>query len=208
MRPSKLNSELINDICKFLSLGNSVIIVCGQVGIDDSTYYKWRARGKKELDRVESDGRAKLRDAEAIYVELFESTTRAIASSAITATAGLRKSISGFTTNNTKRVVFTETRQRKLKDGTYQDYEYRRVTEEYMTIEHPPDWRACVALLARRFPEDWSEQFKLADWRTDFIQAIRDGEIDYKILREEVEPDLAKQLFIDAGFPHLITDGR
>lgn len=46
-RPSKLTSELREEICIFIKAGCFIETTCGMVGINKSTYYDWMKRGKE-----------------------------------------------------------------------------------------------------------------------------------------------------------------
>jgi hypothetical protein len=81
-RPTKLTGDRQEKICEALRKGVTIKGACDLVGLDESTYYKWRNRGEDELRRVE-EGHAncRVRKSEKRYVDFFEATTRAIAES-------------------------------------------------------------------------------------------------------------------------------
>jgi len=49
-RKTKLNEELIKKICNFIRAGNYIETACQAVGIDPSTFYRWRKKGSLEQD--------------------------------------------------------------------------------------------------------------------------------------------------------------
>lgn len=49
-RPSKLTPELITKAEKLLRAGNYTSTVAALLGVDESTFYDWRKRGRKDLD--------------------------------------------------------------------------------------------------------------------------------------------------------------
>ena len=46
-RPSKLTPELAEKIANYISTGNYASVVCGLVGIGETTYYNWLEKGSK-----------------------------------------------------------------------------------------------------------------------------------------------------------------
>lgn len=46
-RPSKLTPELAEKIANYISTGNYASVVCGLVGVGDSTFYRWLEKGAK-----------------------------------------------------------------------------------------------------------------------------------------------------------------
>jgi len=81
-RPSKLTEERQETICEALRKGVSIEGACQLAGVSDRAYYKWRERGKKELQRVEEGHQnCRVRKDEESYVQFFQETTRAIGES-------------------------------------------------------------------------------------------------------------------------------
>ncbi len=84
-RPGLLTSELAAEIVRNLASGAFIDEAAGAAGIDDSTLYKWLARGRKakaEPDEATPD--------DALYIELVDATTRARHSARVQAHATLR----------------------------------------------------------------------------------------------------------------------
>lgn len=81
-RPSKLTEERQETICEALRKGVSIEGACQLAGVSDRAYYKWRERGKGELQRVEEGHQnCRVRKDEKPYVQFFQETTRAIGES-------------------------------------------------------------------------------------------------------------------------------
>ena len=76
-RPTKLTEERQEALCNLLRRAISIEAACQIVGIDESLYYKWRKRGREELQRVAEDGRRRVRKDEKPYVAFFKESTRA-----------------------------------------------------------------------------------------------------------------------------------
>lgn len=54
----KLNDEITEEICKYLSVGLYVTTVCDLVGIVPSTFYAWQNKGEDEIERREKGHKA------------------------------------------------------------------------------------------------------------------------------------------------------
>lgn len=76
-RPTKLTPERMKRIVDAIRAGNYLDTAAEYGGISHQTFYNWMDRGRTEKERVEGDGRTKVREDEAIFVEFFESVTRA-----------------------------------------------------------------------------------------------------------------------------------
>jgi hypothetical protein len=71
-RPTKLTPELTDKLCKLLAKGRPLIASCESVGIDDSTFRKWRSGWRKgeadktgfftRIARARAEGQLKLLD--------------------------------------------------------------------------------------------------------------------------------------------------
>lgn len=161
----ELYPDLQTQITNLLKTGVTVEDACSKVGIDDSTYYLWRKRGKAEYDRRANEKdtptskkiRAR-RAREQLYLDFFEATTRAQADARINAVVTLRTAMMPHDEETETVEEFSETRlDRDGKPYTYT----RRVVRKTKTGKQG-DWRAALEYLRRRDPEHWTEQLNLA----------------------------------------------
>lgn|GEM_PF-6723318 len=182
-RSSKLTPELQKDLCDNLKAGVVVRDACAQVGIGESTYYAWLTKSGK------------------LYVEFREAVRRAQSSARVSATLALRSGMLASQTVIEATEIFTETRLRKMTDGSEEPYTYEKKTTRKSTTKHPSDWRAALEYLKRRDPEHWSDRVRVEDWHDLAIGYIRAGEVSFDALKEEYGQDLATQLFTAAGVP-------
>lgn len=186
-RPSKLTPEVQTQIENLLVIGCTIDDVCGQVGIDRSTYYNWMKWGE---EAKEGD-----------YFDFFDACTRAMAKARITAVQALRSAMFVTQTVEESTETVEETRLRKGKDGKETPYKYTRTITRTRTVKAPADWRAAVEYLKRRDPEHWTDRLKVDDWRSEAIEEIRTGNIGFEELAEVFDHDLATELFKAAGVP-------
>lgn len=56
MRPRLLSPHIIEELVKVLAEGNYISTACQYVGIGESTFYEWRERGQREIERVNAQG--------------------------------------------------------------------------------------------------------------------------------------------------------
>lgn len=64
-RKSRLTPELAERIANLISTGNFTVVVCGLVGISESTFYRWMARGEKATRGVYREFWEQVKKAEA-----------------------------------------------------------------------------------------------------------------------------------------------
>ena len=80
-RPTKLTTELMNEIAQYLRAGNYIETTAALVGIHRDSVYEWLKRGNAEIERVSKSNRAKIRKREAIFVEFTDTVKKAQAQS-------------------------------------------------------------------------------------------------------------------------------
>jgi len=80
-RPTKLTSELTEEIAQYLRAGNYIETTAALVGINRDSIYEWLKRGAKEQERLAKNPRARLRKREAIFVEFSDTVKKAQAQS-------------------------------------------------------------------------------------------------------------------------------
>ena len=56
MRPRRLSPTILSDLVQVLADGNYIATACQYVGIGESTFYEWRARGQSEVERLAMQG--------------------------------------------------------------------------------------------------------------------------------------------------------
>lgn len=78
-RPTKLNAEIQEEICKVIRSGNYIETAASYVGISKNTIYDWMRRGAREKDRLKKNPKARLKISEAPFVEFSDSIEKALA---------------------------------------------------------------------------------------------------------------------------------
>lgn len=86
-RPTKLTPELQATVVLAIRSGSYAEVAAVYAGIDESTYYRWMARGQAELDRVSERKGRKMRASEAPFCEFCKAVTEASASAEVQAAA-------------------------------------------------------------------------------------------------------------------------
>lgn len=80
-RPTKLNPDMIQRICRVIHAGNYIETAAAYAGISKSSLYDWMKRGREERDRIGS-GMPPV-EGEAIYLEFLDSIEKALAAGEI-----------------------------------------------------------------------------------------------------------------------------
>ncbi len=80
-RPTKLTSELTEEIAQYLRAGNYIETTAALVGINRDSIYEWLKRGAAEQERLKKNPRARLRKREELYVEFSDTVKKAQAQS-------------------------------------------------------------------------------------------------------------------------------
>lgn len=65
MRPRRLSPRILSELVQVLADGNYTATACQYVGIGESTFYEWRERGQREVERLDLQGL----DGEALALE-------------------------------------------------------------------------------------------------------------------------------------------
>lgn len=183
-RRTKLTDPVQKQIVKLLKAGVTVTDACAHVGISTSTFYDWLGRGEA---------------GEAPFAEFSSAVSRAYNAAKVAAIETIRAAMSPYNQTSTTKKTFTETR---INPKTGEEYTYRRVEESKTVTRLQGDFRAAIEYLKRRFPDEWRDQIRVEDWRSQAIADIRSG-----VITPEMFPELeaafdratAVQLFAEAG---------
>ena len=168
-----LTPELREELCAHLAQGAHVKTACEAVGISETTYYDWQARGKKARDEppptldltrqglidllAEADVTYSARATKSVllrlltlhrqgpYLEFMEAVKRAGAVRTLESLARIEAGAQGGA------LVECVTTTRTAKTGVVTTTVRERFT--------PPDWRADGWFLERRHPTDWSRRW-------------------------------------------------
>jgi len=217
-RRTILNDELQRAIVERLAAGASILDTCRDVGISEAVFYKWTKRGREEKQRLEKKG-TRAREAEKVYVEFVEATTRARGRAKMTAMTVVARGM--FDTESTSETVetFSETRYRRGKDGEEIPYIYTRTTNKRTVTTHPPDWRLAIEYLKRRYRDEWSDKTMLdiENPQEKMVDLVRSGEItiedlianfgSLELVKEYLKDDiLITRLLKESGYG--ISDGK
>jgi len=131
---------------------------CEYAGIAYSTLRNWINRAEEEIDRVSVSERRKIYKKEQEYVEFYFDYQEAIAESEFTLADVIKLAAEGghTSTENSKRV------KRELRKNPQNQNKLELMIVEEVDIETVkvslPDWRAALAMLERRFPEEWGRK--------------------------------------------------
>ena len=133
-RRTKCTKQLRAEICKGLRRGHSIAVVCGYVGIDESTFHRWMAKGRKS--------------GLLPYREFYEEVTAAQAK----AMAEVEDS---WWQRATQDAVDERTHVEIIKDPSGNVVkEVTRVTKRHKLR----DWRAGKAFAGQRMPKLWGKR--------------------------------------------------
>lgn len=147
-RPTKLTTEIQEQIVTRLKAGATIKATCDSVGIHVDTYQNWIKRGNKARNGM--------------YFSFFDEATRARSDGLIHAAISFRAGMNPSKTVTEHTETVTETRLRTIKneDGSTEQVPYQHIKETNKDIitNHPGDWRAAMEYLARRDPDEWARQ--------------------------------------------------
>jgi hypothetical protein len=146
-RGGKLTPARARRLCDFIRTGAGHRAAARAAGIDPSTYKRWIDRGERNLAELAAFRAAGLPDeltpVERAYAKLVEQVAEAEAQFEVAAAGMMMQAARGG--------ALVEERTVRRRDGTTL-HTVRRA---------PPDWRAALALLRARRPDDWSERTQL-----------------------------------------------
>ncbi len=173
-RPTKLTPELIEEFRRHFPVALYAGTVAAYLGVGTRSIWRWLRRGQLEAVRMETDGKAKLKQSEALYIDFWHTYKKGLAEGEMFAIGVIRGAAS-------KRPAVTRTVTKKAADGT------QTVTEE--TEYFQPQWTAAAWLAERRYRTRWGiDRHVLRELR----QRVRELEKTLDRLRAKAqEPDTA-----------------
>lgn len=195
-RPRKLNDKRQTALIKLIKTGVSIADACAHVGIAQSTYYDWMARGE-----AGDEG----------FTEFSEAISRARVDAKITAIGTIRTAMSPFTQKSTKTQTYTEIREVKDKsgnlildeDGKPVTYEYKEVTVTKTVTVMQGDLKAALEYLRRRYPDEWGDRLRVDTWQSELLKLVEDGVLTHEQVRADIGDELYQQFFGNVGTPIL-----
>ena len=125
-RNTKLTPELVRQFCKFVENGNTNVDACNLLEISTSSFYDWKAKGKRQARGIHRD-----------FVDELEKSRRRYK-------MRRREIVNRAALGDT---VTTKVKRRKLRNGD--------VVTMTTTETVPPDWRQAARELERAFPEQF-----------------------------------------------------
>lgn len=73
----KLDDEAITNVAMTLARGSYLETAAAFAGVSRQTLYNWVSRGRKESERLEENPGADIEPSEELYLDLFDTVTRA-----------------------------------------------------------------------------------------------------------------------------------
>src|SRR5215831_1342471 len=153
-RPAALTPQVLEDVRRLLPTCLYLETVADFVGLDRTTVRKWLKRGAKEHQRVSRNRRARIRKAEAPFVDLFLVYKKALAEGLIYDLGIIKKAAA---------------------DQVVSDEAGRPVSVR------PGQWQAAAWRAERRFPEQWGRKDTVVS--NDVSQRELDAEIERELER-------------------------
>src|SRR6516164_4155430 len=153
-RPTALTAQVLEDVRRLLPTCLYIETVADFISLDRSTVRKWLKRGAKEHQRLSRNKRARVRQSEALYVELFLTYKKALAEGLIYDLGIIKKAAAD-------QVVTNES------GGT--------------VAVRPGQWQAAAWRAERRFPELWGRKDTVV--MSDVSQRELDAEIERELER-------------------------
>lgn len=186
-RPTKMTSKTVNKLAEALATGAFVSSACDYAGVSKSLYYGWKARGKREKERLERRAGGKPKPAERPFLEFLDAVVQAELKAETRALAVVNRVARGGEVTTERQLT---KKPLKVNDVQVLDPDGRpvyTVEETTVRVTVPPDWRAAAWILERRWPERWgrgramvkaeitpaSAPISLQQWKRDFQRRQR-----------------------------------
>jgi len=157
-RPSALNKDTKRDLLYAIRRGLTLRAACDYAGIAYSTLRNWITRAEDEIGRVSQNDRRKVYKREEEYVDFLIDYQKAIADSQVTLADVIKLAAEGGHTSTEKSTkVKREWRANPQNNNKKELLVTEEVTTETVKVSLP-DWRAALAMLERRFTEEWGRK--------------------------------------------------
>jgi len=153
-RPTELTPQVLEDVRRLLPTCLYIETVADFISLDRSTVRKWLKRGAKEQQRLSRNKRAKARQAEALYMELFLTYKKALAEGLIYDLGIIKKAAADQVVTNESGVT---------------------------VAVRPGQWQAAAWRAERRFPGQWGRKDTVV--MSDVSQRELDAEIERELAR-------------------------
>jgi hypothetical protein len=149
-----LTPQVLEDVRRLLPTCLYIETVADFIGLDRTTVRKWLKRGGKEHQRVSRNKRARIRQAEALFVELFLTYKKALAEGLIYDLGIIKKAAA----------------DQAVTDASGATVAVR-----------PGQWQAAAWRAERRFPDQWGRKDTVVT--SDVSQRELDAEIERELER-------------------------
>lgn len=207
---SPLNEQIINAIQSSIVVGMSNKDAAVLAGMSEAVFYKWRARGNAELQRLAEVPDAEPDPDEAIYVKFVESIKKAEPLRKAARLKRIFQAAQGGHTIIEKRQQYKRMPVEVVGGPNDGSVEYRMVLVEETVTEKvaAPDWKADAWGLERLHPDEFGRKTKVAiDWQDEVYEMLKTGQITQRDIVEAFPHELAKEFFESAGLDLVgITD--
>jgi hypothetical protein len=153
-RPAALTPQVLEDVRRLLPTCLYLETVADFIGLDRTTVRKWLKRGAKEHQRVSRNRRARIRKAEAPFVELFLVYKKALAEGLIYDLGIIKKAAADQVLTDASGAAVS------VRSG---------------------QWQAAAWRAERRFPEQWGRKDTVVS--SDVTQRELDAAIEGELER-------------------------
>ncbi|OVZ99495.1 hypothetical protein B9W64_37510 [Streptomyces sp. CS159] len=190
-RPRLLSEEVEARLVAASRTGVAVELAAEMAGISRTTFLRWMARGRAEIEARE-DGESP-EEEEAQYAALYEKVRTARATAAARAMANIRRVADGG--------IVTKVTTRKFRDSVTGD-----IVEETVEDRTSPDWRADAWYLERQHREHYGKDAVVAVEITGLGGPAEGGEDEQHVDLSALAERLDKSLF-SVEYPPELEDG-
>jgi hypothetical protein len=133
-RPTRLHEGLIDRIVDVIEDGAPIVHACSALGIPESTYHSWKARGRQAQSVRDQTGACP--EGERIYLTFLERTEEARATAAVQVVGALKRLALGETVSEIEVVLDEETEEEVARIIRFEKPS-ERAMEFYLERGHP-----------------------------------------------------------------------